>query len=223
MGNARRQAAGIAIVLAATATLLSGCTGNTAAEPTASTSTSASTTPDPSATTTPAPSTSTTPRPTSTITPVPGVDYDGGTVPDTCDGLVTTSKWKDSFLRAPLNDPAVVGDPVEIPKSVFTPVLQPDGKRLSCVWRDPRADITYLSITVQVVDSSKAFGVLQGLQGFQCEHLAEGYRCQRISTDDQYGVETGVTYFTRGDIAIDISQANVPTSGLLDDVMAHVF
>lgn len=221
MGNARRHAAGIGIVLAATATLLSGCAG-TAAEPTPSASMTPSATPDPSTTsTTPGPSA--TPRPTSTITQVPGVDDDGGTVPGTCDGLITTSKWKDSFLRSPLNDPAVVGDPVEIPKSVFTPVLQADGKRLYCVWRDPRADITYLSITVQVVDSSKAFGVLQGLQGFQCEHLAEGYRCQRISTDDQYGVETGVTYFTRGDIAIDIGQANVPTSGLLDDVMAHVF
>ncbi|MFJ3379786.1 hypothetical protein ACIPJ2_05220 [Curtobacterium sp. NPDC090217] len=223
MGNARRRAAGIAVALAATATLLSGCTGNTTPDPTPSASTTPSTTPAPSTSTTPGPSTSTTPRSNSTITPVPGVDYDGGTVPDTCDGLITTSKWKDSFLRAPLNDPAIVGDPVEIPKSVFTPVLQPDGKRLYCVWRDPRADITNVTIAVQVVDSSKAFAVLQGLQGFQCEHLAEGYRCQRISTDNQYGVETGVTYFTRGDIAIHISQANVPTSGLLDDVMAHVF
>lgn len=219
MGNTRRRAAGIAIALAATATLLSGCTGNTTPDPTPSTtpSASASTTPGPST------STSTTPRPTSTITQVPGVDYDGGTVPDTCDGLITESKWKDSFLRAPLNDPGVVGDPAEIPKSIFTPVLQPDGKQLYCVWRDPRADVTNVSITVQVVDSSKAFSVMQDLQGFQCEHLAEGYRCQRISTDNQYGVEMGVTYFTRGDIAIHIGQANVPTSGLLDDVMAHVF
>lgn len=219
MRNTGPHAAGIGIVLAVTATLLSGCSGN----PTQDQTPSASTTQDETPSATPTATPSTTPRPTSTITPVPGVDYDGGTVPDTCDGLITTSKWKDSFLRAPLNDPAVVGDPVEIPKSIFTPVLQPDGKQLSCVWRDPRADITNVSIAVQVVDSSKAFGVLQGLQGFQCEHLAEGYRCQRISTDNQYGVETGVTYFTRGDIAIHIGQANVPTSGLLDDVMAHVF
>lgn len=221
MGNARRITAGLGIVLAAT--LLSGCTGSTTTDRTPSAGTSR--TPSASESTEPAttPSTSTTPRPTSTITQVPGVDDDGGTVPDTCGGLLTTSKWQDSFLRAPLNDPAVVGDPVEIPKSVFTPVLQPDGKRLYCVWRDPRADITNMSITVEVVDSSKAYGVLQGLTGFRCEHDAEGYRCQKISTDDQYGVETGVTYFTRGDIAIQISQANVPTSGLLDDVMAHVF
>lgn len=223
MRNARRNAAGLGIVLAVTSTLLSGCTGNTTPGPSPSASTSRTPSASSSASTTPSPSTSTTPRPTSTITQVPGVDYDGGTVPDTCGELLTTSKWEDSFLRAPLNDPAVVGDPIEIPKSVFTPVLQPDGKRLYCVWRDPRADVTNVSIAVQVVDSSKAFSVLQGLQGFQCEHLAEGYRCQRITTDNQYGVEMGVTYFTRGDIAIHIGQANVPTSGLLDDVMAHVF
>ena len=100
---------------------------------------------------------------------------------------------------------------------------QSDGKRLYCVWRDPRADITNVAIEVEVVDSSKAFGVLQGLQGFDCAHDAEGYRCQKVSTDEQYGVQLGTTYFTRGDIAIVINQANVPTTGLLDDVMAHLF
>ena len=141
--------------------------------------------------------------------------------PATCEGLLTAGRWQ--FANAPLNDPAVVGSPVAIPKSVFDPVRQSDGKRLYCVWRDPRADITNVAIEVEVVDSSKAFGVLQGLQGFDCAHDAEGYRCQKVSTDEQYGVPIGITYFTRGDIAIDINQANVPTTGLLDDVMAHLF
>lgn len=162
-----------------------------------------------------------TPRPTSTIAAVPGVDHDGGTVPSSCSGLITAGKW--SFASAPLNDPAVVGDPVELPKSPFSTVLQPDGKRLFCVWRDPRADITNVAIDVAVVDSSKAVTALEDLPGFTCGHEAEGYRCQKVEQDPQYPVVDGWTYFTRGDIGIAITQANVPTQGLLDDVTAHVF
>ena len=211
----------------AAAFLLAGCAGGVAqpggsASPTGGTATTPAPTSTAAAGSTPdADAGSATPRPTSTITPVPGVDYDGGTVPATCEGLLTAGRWQ--FANAPLNDPAVVGSPVAIPKSVFDPVRQSDGKRLYCVWRDPRADITNVAIEVEVVDSSKAFGVLQGLQGFDCAHDAEGYRCQKVSTDEQYGVPIGITYFTRGDIAIDINQANVPTTGLLDDVMAHLF
>lgn len=205
--------------------LLAGCTGGAAqpdgsTSPTSGSTSSAAPTDTSSATATPD-ADATTPRPTSTISQAPGVDYDGVTVPATCPGLLTADRWK--FATAPLNDPKVVGNPVAIPKSVFDPVRQSDGKRLYCVWRDPRADITTMVIQVEVVDSSKAFGVLQGLQGFDCTHVAEGYRCQKVSTDEQYGVQIGTTYFTRGDIAISIAQANVPTTGLLDDVMAHLF
>lgn len=211
----------------AAAFLLAGCTGGTpqpdgSASPTGGTAATSAPTRTPTAGSTPDAATgSATPRPTSTITRVPGVDHDGGTVPSTCEGLLTAGRWQ--FATAPLNDPAVVGSPVEVPKSVFDPVRQSDGKQLYCVWRDPRADITNVAIEVQVVDSSKAFGVLQGLRGFDCAREAEGYRCQKVSKDEQYGVQLGTTYFTRGDIGIVINQANVPTTGLLDDVMAHLF
>lgn len=209
------------------ALVLSACTEgpDVVTTPTASSTPTTSTTP--SATSTPsatAPQTpSSTPRPTSTITPVPGVDYDGGTVPSECSDLITAGKWK--FAEAPLNDPKVVGDSWSRPKDAFTSVLQADGKHLSCVWRDPRADITNLVIDVVVVDSSRAFGALQALpaKGYDCAHVAEGYRCQKVSQNSQYPVIDGDTYFTRGDIGIRISQSNTPTDGLLDDVTAHVF
>lgn len=224
--GARTTAVGAAL---ATALLLTGCTGAGGAAPATPSASAGGRTPTagPSSV---APGTAAgsgpgsaapTPRPTSTVTAVPGVDHDGGAVPATCGGLLTAGRW--TFATAPLNDPAVVGDPVEFPKSVFDPVLQPDGKRLYCVWRDPRADITNVAIEVDVIDSSKGSSVLQGLDGYTCAHDAEGHRCQEVTTDPQYGVPVGSTYFTRGDIGIHISQANVPTSGLLDDVMAHVF
>ncbi|MGU3411944.1 hypothetical protein ACLBWP_17730 [Microbacterium sp. M1A1_1b] len=198
--------------------VLAGCATGAAVTGTSANPTTAAPTTSASAT---ASDTSGTPRPSSTITAAPGSDDDAGTVPATCDGLITAGKW--DFTSAPLNDPAVVGDPVVRPKSAFDTVVQPDGKRLYCVWKDPRTDISYLSIAVDVVDSARALGALQALQGYDCDHDAEGYRCQRVTTDEQYQVPVGDTYFTRGDIGIEINQANVPTTGLLDDVMAHVF
>lgn len=110
-----------------------------------------------------------------------------------------------------------------MPTTAFTPVLQADGKRLYCVWRDPRVDVTNVTITVVVVDSARASDALRGLHGYDCAHDSEGYRCQRVSQNPQYPVTDGDTYFTRGDVGIRITQSNVPTSGLLDDVMAHTF
>ncbi|WP_182046864.1 hypothetical protein [Curtobacterium sp. ME26] len=161
------------------------------------------------------------PSPTSTIPQVPGVDHDGGTLPSSCSSLVTAGRWQ--FTDDPLNDPSVVGDPVTVPKTAFTPVLQPGGGRLYCVWRDPRVDVTNVVIDVAVVDSTKAFAALQQLSGFDCDRESEGYRCQKISQNPQYPVTDGDTYFTRGDIGIRITQSNVPTDGLLEDVEAHVF
>ncbi len=111
-----------------------------------------------------------------------------------------------------------------MPKDALTPVLQPDGKSLYCVWRDPRADTTFLSIRVAVVDSTTAYPHLQSaLQGYDCSLDGYGYRCQKVSQNTQYPVTDGDTYFTRGDVGIHVQQSNVSTSGLLDDVVAHVF
>ena len=219
-----REATGtrIGVVLLA-ALALTGCAATTAADPTA-TPVTGSATDAAATTTTPSPTTATTPRPTSTIDPAPGVDDDAGKLPDSCTGLVTAGKWDDAFASAPLNDPDVVGDPVEVPKDDLTPVLQPDGKSLYCVWRDPRADTTFLSIRAAVVDSTTAYAHLQSaLQGYDCSLDGYGYRCQKVSQNPQYPVTDGDTYYTRGDVGIHIQQSNVTTSGLLDDVIDHVF
>ena len=211
----------------AVALALAGCTQDQGAGPDRTPSaTDAAATPASTATpdVTAGPAATPTPgaTPTSAATPTTAADA-SGTVPATCQGLLTAGRWDDSFASAPLNDPAVVGDPVAIPKSGFTDVLQPNGKRLYCVWRDPRADISYLSIQVDQVDASTARGVLDALSGYECTDVLQGRRCQKTSQDPQYPVIDGDTYFTRGDVAIRISQANVPTNRLLDDVVAHVF
>lgn len=207
---------------------LSGCTpassdpdagADTAPSPTASASQPSATSSAPSAS-----SPAATPGPTSTITPVPGVDDDHGTLPSTCAGLITAGKWQKSFAGWPLNDPGVVGDPAVTPTDDLTPVLQSGDDGLYCVWRYPEADITFLSIRVAKVDSATAYPHLKAaLQGYDCSLDGYGYRCQKISQNTQYPVVDGDTYYTRGDVGIHIEQSNTATSGLLDDVIAHVF
>lgn len=204
---------------------LGGCTqGSSGDEGTPSATAVESTAVESTATPTPSESPTTgAPSPTSTSSEAP-VDS-VGTVPDSCTDLITAGKWDDAFASAPLNDPAVVGDPIAIPKSAFTPALQGDGTRLFCVWKDPNADITNLSIGVDVVDPTTARAELDSLatEGYDCGDEAGGYRCQKISQNPQYPVTDGDTYFTRGELGIHIQQSNTETSGLLADVIAHTF
>ncbi|MCS6587982.1 hypothetical protein [Curtobacterium flaccumfaciens] len=196
---------------------LTGCAQAGPAGPASDTATTAA---DP--TTAPSPTdTTTAPSPTATGAP----SDDTVTVPASCTDLITSGKWDKAFASAPLNDPSVVGDPIAIPKSSFTPALQGDGKRLYCVWREPQADISYLSIAVDAVDPTAARDALEQLsaKGYDCGDESDGYLCQKVSKNSQYPVTDGDTYFTRGDLGIHIQQSNIETTDLLDDVVANVF
>jgi hypothetical protein len=196
---------------------LTGCAQAGPAGPASDTATTAA---DP--TTAPSPTDTTTP-PSPTDTGAPSDET--VTVPASCTDLITPGKWDKAFASAPLNDPSVVGDPIAIPKSSFTPALQGNGKRLYCVWREPQADISYLSIAVDAVDSAAARDALDQLsaKGYDCGDESDGYLCQKVSKNSQYPVTDGDTYFTRGDLGIHIQQSNIETSDLLDDVVANVF
>lgn len=199
---------------------LTGCAQAGPAGPAGPASATATTAADP----TTAPSrTDTTPAPSPTDAEVPGDDT--ATVPASCTDLITPGKWDEEFASAPLNDPSVVGDPIAIPKSAFTLALQGDGKRLYCVWREPQADISFLSIAVDAVEPAAARDELEqlGAKGYDCGDESDGYLCQKVSKNSQYPVTDGDTYFARGDIGIHVQQSNIETTDLLDDVVAHVF
>ncbi|MBT1677433.1 hypothetical protein [Curtobacterium aurantiacum] len=196
---------------------LTGCAQAGPAGPASDTATTAT---DP--TTAPSPTdTGAAPSPTDTEAP----SDDTATVPASCTDLITPGKWDKTFASAPLNDPSVVGDPIAIPKSAFTPALQGDAKRLYCVWREPQADTSFLSIAVDAVDPAAARDALEQLaaKGYDCGDESDGYLCQKASENTQYPVTDGDTYFTRGDVGIHVQQSNIETTELLDDVVAHVF
>jgi hypothetical protein len=142
-----------------------------------------------------------------------------GAIPTKCKSLMSATTYKkDGFAKTPLTQPSA-------PKTQLSAAVKSGGASIFCLWRDPRADISGISIQVVTVDSSKALAQLKKLpaKGFTCKKASDAYTCQKIGRDSQYPVETGDTYYTRGDIGIRIQQANVPTSGLLKEVVARVF
>jgi len=207
---------------ASLALTLSGCTGDDRVDavPTASTTAPSA---GPTATGSATPERSPGADATSTSTPGPDTTPVSatGTVPATCEDVVTPGAF--GYIdEVALNDPAAVGD-LEVPRTALTPALQSGGQRLYCVWRDPQADVTNLTIQIETVDPDRALAALRGLSGFDCSSVDDGYRCQKVSQNPQYPVTDGDTYFTRGGIGIRITQSNVPTEGLLDDVVGNVF
>lgn len=144
-----------------------------------------------------------------------------GTVPATCNDVVTPGVF-DYIDELPLNDPSVVGG-VEVPRTALTPARQTSGQRLYCVWRDPRADLTNLTIQVEDVIPSRATEAIRGLSGFDCASIYDGHRCQKVTQNPQYLVTQGDTYFICGNIGIRITESNVPTEGILEDVIGNVF
>jgi len=157
------------------------------------------------------------------------VTADAVAIPKDCTAIVSTAVYAKTFGSTPLNDPAL-GEADSL--GVVTPSTPPAGAapdeilasaaQLHCIWKDPRADITYLEATIGTVDPAVATAYLATLpaQGFTCAAKYEGQQCQRITKDEQYPVDDGRTYFLRGSTWIFVGQANFPTNGLIGQMAA---
>jgi hypothetical protein len=96
---------------------------------------------------------------------------------------------------------------------------------LRCVWRDPQADITNLSVEIGEVAPAISAPYLQSLpaDGFSCTPEASAETCVKFTTETKYNVEVGQTILVRDDVFIRVSQANVSTPGLLDTLVSDVW
>lgn len=225
-----RGKAYLGVAALAATLILTGCTGTATTSPAVSSAAGPSTSPGDgssggpssggagSATATPGPSATTKPTATAEADP----HHDHGTVPTSCKATMSAATYAKTFASTPLN-PA--GYDLKGKLGLLPASAQTSGRRLECLWRDPRADITNIDMVIAPVDPVKAVAFLTGLKskGFTCVPLGEGTRCQSVTTDSQYGVEIGSTYYVRGSTGVYISQANFPTNGLLNEVIARVW
>ncbi|MET3451886.1 hypothetical protein [Curtobacterium sp. 1544] len=182
-------------------------------QPTAAPTQSQQPEPAPSATTpTSAPITAT-PVPRSTPTP-----KQVATIPADCRSIVPASDYDRLFGETPVT---------ETTPGVDAPESDLGSTSLSCVWQDPRADISGISIQIgsgspaQLAEAVQMFPDFDG--GGTCVTQGPGTFCQSRSTLEGYGVEKAYTYYVRDTTWIVIDQTNVPTDNLLGSLSETIW
>ena len=170
------------------------------------------------------------PAPTATPTPdaSPAV-----TIPSDCTQIVDTATYEATMGANPLNpdnfprrDGTAHGARTPgIPEAGADPVAVADtAAELDCLWRDPRADVSGLSVQMGRLDQPSASSLLQRAEasGSTCSDSHGGRVCQISSVDPQYGTDASRTYFVRGDLFIAVDQSNFPTNDLLGSILTHL-
>jgi hypothetical protein len=174
-----------------------------------------------------------TPESSTSATPEPAPTEEAGptALPADCAALVATADPA-QFGNAPLNDPAFVPHG---PSGVVTPGTPPAGAdarqtmraihELWCLWANPGADITHLSIEVGHLSEVDAAGLLTGLEtdGYACSSAHGGTLCERASQNSQFPVTDESSYVFREDVAIVVERSNFPTNGLMASIVEVVF
>jgi hypothetical protein len=153
------------------------------------------------------------PTPTATPTPTPVV----ATIPSDCTGLVAPSEAARLFGRTPLQDPSGTAH--------LRTGVAPLTTSLSCVWRDPRADVSGLSIDVGTgtAEQVSAYEATLVGQGYACTDRGAARVCAQTRPADPYPVDTTDTWYLRGTTWFEVSQTNFPTTDLLGAVEQHVW
>ncbi len=187
-------------------------------------------TPDPSSPGSSAPSS---PTPSGTATPAPTETPGPIALPTDCTDVVDQATYAATFGDSPLN-------PVEFGGSgttsgVVTPTEPPAGasavqivraaNELSCLWRDPRADISGIGVDMGHLDpavSGPAFDSLASA-GFTCTSVHEGRSCQLVTPEQQYPVDRTQTFWVRDDVVVTVDQTNVPTDDLIGSIATRLW
>lgn len=96
---------------------------------------------------------------------------------------------------------------------------------LWCLWANPSADITHLSVEVGHYDAASAASLMDTLQsqGYTCENADGGRLCYITVPNTKYAVDDNFTYLSRGDVMILVDQTNFPTNGLMASMASVIW
>jgi len=218
----------IGLVLA----LATGCTtGPGGATPDPSASGSASTGPTSTSTADPSstPSGAPTPEPTASD---PGASAPVA-LPTDCTDIVDQATYASTFGDIPLNPVEFGGSGTS--SGVVTPTTPPAGAgardvvaaatELSCLWRDPRSDVSGISVAMGHLEPAVGAAALDGFasQGYTCTAVHDGRSCQLVTPDPQYPVDRTQTYWVRDDVVVTVDQTNVPTDDLIGSIATRLW
>lgn len=187
-------------------------------------------TPDPSSPGSSAPSS---PTPSGTATLAPTETPGPIALPTDCTDVVDQATYAATFGDIPLNPVEFGGSGTS--SGVVTPTTPPAGAgardvvgaatELSCLWRDPRADVSGISVAMGHLEPAAGAAALDGLasQGYTCTSVHEGRSCQLVTPDPLYPVDRAQTYWLRDDVVVTVDQTNVPTDDLIGSIATRLF
>lgn len=219
----------IGLVLA----LATGCTpgpGDATPDPSAS---------DPSASgpASTGPTESATATPSGTPAPEPTASDPGGSapvaLPTDCTDIVDQATYASTFGDIPLNPVEFGGSGTS--SGVVTPTTPPAGAaardvvgaaaELSCLWRDPRSDVSGISVAMGHLEPAAGAAALDAFasQGYTCTAVHDGRSCQLVTPDPQYPVDRTQTYWLRDDVVVTVDQTNVPTDDLIGSIATRLW
>ncbi|WP_423919335.1 hypothetical protein ACPEEZ_12110 [Frigoribacterium sp. 2-23] len=198
--------------------------------------TTASSAPPVAATSTPAVDPSTTPAPSPSAAPA--------SIPTACTDVVDSATYAATMGSTPLNDPDFFAGR---PMGQLTPSAPPAGAsagdvvtaatQLDCGWRDPRADITGLFVSIGglgtateadyqawLLDRGNLAPVAQEAgASYSCAPGRGGTVCQLAYTESFYGVDIADTVLMRDGVVVSVSQANHPTNNLMGALVTRIW
>jgi hypothetical protein len=185
------------------------------------------------------------PGPTATGTGTPSTGDASGTptaqptesgpiaLPVDCTDIVDRATYAATFGDIPLNPVEFGGSgtssgvvtPSEPPTGAGTVEIIGAANELSCLWRDPRSDVSGISVAMGHLDPAVSGPALDALAsaGYTCTAVHEGRSCQLVLPDPQYPVDRTQTYWARDDVVVTVDQTNVPTDDLLGSIATRLW
>ena len=217
--------------LFAAALLLTGCqSGAAQPSPEPTVTETATVTPTPSASPAPEEGTDGDDEATAAPTTAPATV----SIPTDCTDIVAADRYETTFRGSPLNPeeyPLPDGSPrgVHVPEApregVTSTGVAEDLSELTCLWQDPRADITGISISAGHLDAAgeAALTAAAEREGATCTDELGGRRCTSTRVVEPYGADAANTTFVRDGAFVHVDQTNFPTDDLLGAIVARIW
>ncbi|BDZ46025.1 hypothetical protein [Naasia aerilata] len=154
-------------------------------------------------------------------------------IPADCRDVVDAEAYAAAFADVPLNDPQLVdGRPVErVQPGDLHAWLNEDADLLAesgelfCIWGEPGADVTALTLAIGSPDPAVTASFLdaRAQAGFTCEPRDQGQECEEVTHLQSYDVDASTTYFARDGILVMVYQANFPTENLMGAIIDRIW
>jgi hypothetical protein len=150
------------------------------------------------------------PKPTESVVPTDAPSGPAFSLPADCTAIASASTLNTVFSSVEAVDP----------NDLTRPAPASATKQLTCSWF--AGDVTGGDVIYYATTAAAAQAQLPVVEadGYTCAEAFEGTRCDKSTTNSEFGTESTETIFTRDDTWIYIGMSNLDASPLLPDIVA---